>query len=111
MSDKFFYGFCWTLIALIVGIVIFSAVDEGMGETQSYRENLTVTDVYDKHVMCGKTPITKYYITVKTETGTEDISVTRDLYKAVEVNNDIEVIKTITKTKITKQTVIKYEVD
>ena len=98
-------------LALIMGLIIFSAADEGLGTTQTYRENLTVTDVYTKHILCGKTPITKYYITVKTETGTEDISVTRDLYKKVEVNNDIEVIKTVTETKITQQTVINYELD
>lgn len=111
MSDKWFYGICTSIIVLIIGIVIFCGIDQGLGTTQTYRENLTVTDVYTKHVLCGKTPITKYYITVKTETGTEDISVTRDLYKMVEVNNDIEVTKTITKTKITKETLVKYEVN
>lgn len=99
------------ILALIVGLLIFSMADEELGTKQTYRENLTVTDVYDEHVLCGKTMITKYYITVKTETGTEDISVSHDIYKKVEVNNDIEVIKTITETKITKQTHIKYEVD
>lgn len=111
MLEKLFFGLCTGLVALVIGILIFSAVDEGLGTTQTYHENLTVTDVYDRHILCGRTSITKYYITVKTETGTEDISVTHDLYKKVEVNNDIEVIKTITKTKITKQTVVKYELD
>jgi hypothetical protein len=99
------------VLVLIMGLLIFSIADEDLGTKQTYRENLTVTDVYDKHVMCGKTIITKYYITVKTETGTEDISVSHDIYKKVEVNNDIEVTITITETKITKQTIIDYSVD
>lgn len=106
-TGKIFVG----VIVLIMGLLIFSIADEDLGTKQTYRENLTVTDVYDKHVLCGKTIITKYYITVKTETGTEDISVSHDIYKKVEVNNDIEVIKTITETKFTKQTVINYELD
>lgn len=99
------------VIALIAGLLIFCIADEDLGTKQTYCENLTVTDVYDKHELCGKVMITKYYITVKTETGTEDISVTHDLYKKVEVNNDIEVIKTITETKFTKRTVIDYSID
>lgn len=99
------------VLALIMGLLIFCIADEDLGTKQTYRENLTVTDVYDKHVLCGKTIITEYYITVKTETGTEDISVSHDIYKKVEVNNDIEVIKTITETKFTKRTVINYELD
>lgn len=108
MSEKLFYGFCISLVALVVGAVIFCAIDESLGTTQTYRENFTVTDTYIKRIPCGKTIITKYYLTVKTETGTKDISVTHDLYKKVEVNNDIEITITVTGTKLTKKTIVKY---
>ena len=99
------------VLALICGLLIFATADEVLGEQSTYPEKVTVTDTYTRHVMCGKTPITKYYITIETETGKEDISVTHIFYNKVEVNNEIEVTKTIIETKFTHDTVIKYDVN
>lgn len=97
--------------ALVCALFIFVAADEGLGIKSTYPEKVTVTDTYTKHVRSGKTTITKYYITIETETGEEDISVTHSFYDKVEVNNEIEVTKTIIETKFTHDTVIKYDID
>lgn len=98
-------------IALVMGLVIFAAADKELGEQSTYPERVTVTDTYKRHVKSGNATITKYYITIETETGKEDISVTHDFYDKVEVNNEIEVTKTIIETKFTHDTVIKYDVN
>lgn len=98
-------------IVLVMGLVIFAAADKELGEQSTYSEKVTVTDTYKRHVKSGNATITKYYITIETETGKEDISVTHDFYDKVEVNNEIEVTKTIIETKFTHDTVIKYDVN
>lgn len=108
--EKFFYGSLMAIIILILGLVIFSIADIGLGEKTSYPDKATVTDTHTQMIRSGNTIITKYYITVQTETGTEEICVTHDLYDKVEKNNEVDVVKTITKTKFTKDTVVSYSI-
>ena len=98
-------------IALVCALLIFAAADEELGTKSTYPEKVTVTDTYTKRVMDGKILVTKYYITIATKTGKEDISVTHNFYDKVEVNNEIEVIKTVIETKFTHDTIIKYDID
>lgn len=99
------------ILALVFGLIIFAAADKELGEQNTYIEKVTVTDTYKKFVKSGNATIRKYYITIETETGKEDISVTHDFYDKVEVNNEIEVTKTVIETKFTHDTVITYDVN
>jgi len=98
-------------MALVMGLIIFAAADKGMGTHTTYPEKVTVVDTYKRHVKSGKTTITKYYITVETETGAEDIKVSHDFYSKVEINDEIDITKTITETKFTHNTITEYEID
>lgn len=108
--DNVFYGACIAAMILIFGLVTLAIADNSLGEKTTYSDKATVTDTYTKMVKSGNATITKYYITVQTETGTEDICVTHDLYDKVEKNNEVDVVKTITKTKFTKDTVVSYSI-
>ena len=108
--DHVFYGSCMAAIVLILGLIIFTIADDGLGEKTSYPDKATVTDTHTQMVKSGNATITKYYITVQTETGIEEICVTHDLYDKVEKNNEVDVVKTITKTKFTKDTVVSYSI-
>jgi hypothetical protein len=111
MFEKIMTGFTIGVIILVFALLIFATADKELGEKNTYLEKVTVTDTYKKFVKSGNATITKYYITIATETGTEDISVTHDFYNKVEVNNEIEVTKTIIETKFTHDTVIKYDIN
>ena len=111
MFGKIMNGFIIGAVALIMALIIFSVADESYGTKTTYPERVTVTDTRVSHIKTKYSMITKYYITVKTETGTEEIQVAHDFYNKVEKNDEIEVIKTIIETKFTHDTVIKYEVN
>ena len=108
--DNVFEGSCIAALVLIFGLIIFAIADDGLGEKTIYPDKVTVTDTYTKMVKSGNATITKYYITIQTETGIEEICVTHDLYNKVEKNNEVDVVKTITKTKFTKDTVVSYSI-
>lgn len=111
MFEKIMNSFIIGAVALVLGLLIFATADRELGEQSTYTEKVTVTDTYKKFIKSGNATIRKYYITIETETGKEDISVTHDFYDKVEVNNEIEVTKTVIETKFTHNTVIKYDVN
>ena len=107
MGDKIFAAIAIFLV-LVFG---FCMLDDGLGEKTKHQEMLTVTDTYNRHIMSGKVMIIKHYVTVQTETGEEEISVSANVYDKVEKNDEISVTVTITETKWTHQTTIDYSID
>ena len=99
------------IVVLILGAVLFNCLDAGLGTTEISTENVVVTETYHRTVKSGNAAIQKYYIIVKTENGKETLSVTHDFYNKVNINDEIEVEKTITQTKWTDETVINYSIN
>lgn len=111
MFEEWAYRVMIGFLALIFGLIIFAIADKEMGTQSIYPEKVTVTDTYKKFIKSGNATIRKYYITVETETGAEDIKVSHDFYNKVEINDEIDITKTITETKFTHNTITEYKID
>ena len=96
-------------IILIIGVFGFFSLDEELGTSETTIENVTVSDTYVRHIKTKYTIVSKYYIVIETETGTKELSVQHSDYDKIEPKNEIRVEKTVTQTKWTHDTVIKYE--
>lgn len=95
----------------LIGLLSFFALDSILGESEYTTVNVTVTDKYRNCVRSGKTNIIKYYIVVDTEDGEQTFTVNVNLYNDIEINNEVEVTKTVTHTKWTDNTLINYSID
>lgn len=95
----------------LIGLLLFFTLDSALGESERATEYVTITDKYTRCVRSGKTNIRKYYVVVDTEDGEQTFTINVNLYNDIEINNEIEVTKTVTHTKWTDNTLINYSID
>lgn len=105
----------WTgiiCIILVISVLGFFGFDEELGTKKTNYETATVIDTNTKSVRTANTTVRKFYIAVQMKSGeTETFTVTHDDFDKIEPKNEITVKKTVTETKWTHQTMIKYELD
>lgn len=106
---KFFVLLMFSIAS--IGLFSFFALDSMLGKSECTTVNVTVTDKYRRFVYSGKTIIIKHYVVVDTEDGEQTFTINVNLYNDIEINNEIEVTKTVTHTKWTDNTLINYSID
>jgi len=95
----------------LIGLLSFFTLDFMFGESKYATVYVTVTDKYTRCVRSGKTNIRKYYVVIDTEDGEQTFTINVNLYNDIEINNEIEVTKTVTHTKWTDKTLINYSIN